>query len=386
MQESEPIRPGLYAAITSPRGILLDVDEARPELQDAATGFFAHRIGADAVVLCRGFGIFRGGERTRELRAVPPPALVGPAEAIEYAERLASRIQQAGWDLCLALALMRPTATGLCGWIVGGAHVFRLDPLGPDGAVLCSPRQTLQVPPGMALPPGLDPESLLVSGVTTTVRGGDWFAADGRRFAVLLLPPPITLPAAALDGDVTSAEPGPLLQRLGAVAAAREIALVADWSLDGSPSARGALPETPLAPAGPKTPPVARAEAPTQPAPPPAAPRSSVRRIERRGDDLIIEVQAGTQTNSGGLARATVRFMPTPGPARLAAESALPESVLPGWLRDALIAGLVATADALHVTGYRAVIEGALVHPIDATAEKFRAAGALAVRALQQQD
>src|SRR5262245_23490385 len=113
MSEPAPIRPGLYAAVATQLGTFLGVDEVRPEVQDLATGFFAHRVGEDAVVLARGFGIFRGNERVRELAAIPPPAaLAGPADAIEYAQRLAAAIAKAGWDLCLALAILRPSATG----------------------------------------------------------------------------------------------------------------------------------------------------------------------------------------------------------------------------------------------------------------------------------
>lgn len=640
MPEPAPILPGLYAAVATGLGTFLCVDRVRPEVQDGATGFFTHRVGADAVVLARGFGVFRGNERTRELAAIPPPAaLDGPADAIEYAQRLAAVIAEEGWDLCLALAILRPIATGLMGWIVGGVQVFCVDPLEPAGADgskevrPCSPPQTLQVPPGVELPPGLDPARLLVSGVTSTVGGGDWFEAPGRRFAIFLVPPPLSVPRAAL-GDVAAAYPQHLLQRLGALAIQREVALVADWSLptaaprernvmaylasaNGGPQhgaaatlaellepARGllamhlaALDELPSFAAQPgaswrdlathllhRVPSLAAvaafvggglcrslllenaehtarlaelfhrptrleslgakaaltlsilarscgAQLPSQieprpwldelarkrrrgdkdftlgllclafehpaplssfvgaaprrrfragqlpgpepagfihslrgaldagagrdavtpawhaflcgfpgqlaarrldwgdltlaayvlfhriarvpeaevatrlasdlhrlgqdppPAPSPAASpapsRSApdlppfVRRWERTGADLIVEVQAGKQTHSGGLARATVRFTPVaPADSPVSVECVLSEEALPARLREALQAGITEAAARGGVTGFRAVIEDALVHPIDATVEKFRTAGVLCIEAL----
>lgn len=644
MPEPAPILPGLYAAVATGLGTFLDVDRVRPEVQDGATGFFTHRVGEDAVVLARGFGVFRGNERTRELAAIPPPAaLDGPADAIGYAQRLAAVIAEKRWDLCLALAILRPTATGIAGWIVGGALVFCLDPLEPAGADgqqelrPCSPPQTLQVPPGIELPPGLDPARLLVSGVTSTVGGGDWFEAPGRRFAIFLVPPPLSVPRAAL-GDVAAASPQHMLQRLGALAIRREVALVADWSLPtaaprernvmaylasansgpqrgaattlaelldparglcalhlasldeiqyfaaqpdqswrdltthllhraaslaavaafvggrlclslllenaehtarlgelfhrptrleslGAKAAltlsilarscgaqlpsqieprpwldelarerrrgekdytlgllclafdhpaplrsfvgaaprrrfragqlpgpepagfihylRGALdagaskdavapawheflcgfprqladrkldwgdlalaayvlfhriarfPEAeianrlasdlhrlaqdpPPAPSGDPSPPSSPAPSGGAPGLPP-----SVRRWERTGADLIVEVQAGKQTHSGGLARATVRFTPVdPADSPVSVESALSEEALPARLREALQAGIAEAAARDGVTGCRAVIEAALVHPIDATVEKFRTAGVLCIEAL----
>lgn len=365
MPEPAPIRPGLYAALATRLGTFVDVDEVRPEVQDGATGFFVHRVGADAVVLARGFGVFRGNERTRELAAIPPPAaLDGPDDAIGYGRRLAAIIAEKGWDLCLALALLRPSATGIAGWIVGGVQVFCIDPSGPlgpldplssDGGFVlpCSPPQTLQVPPGVELPPGLDPARLLVSGVTSTLGGGDWFEAPGRRFAIFLLPPPFTLTRAAL-GDVAAAGPQHLLQRLGAIAIEREVALVADWSMPAA----------------------APRERDTQDLPP------YIRRWSRTGADLSVEVQAGKQTHSGGLARATVRFTPIAPGSPVSVESALSEEALPVLLYEALQKGITEAAARDGVTGFRAVVEAALVHPIDATVEKFRAAGALSIEAL----
>lgn len=179
-----PLIPGLYTALTTPLGTFLNADRVRRECQDSWNGVFVHPVGTDGAVLARVVGgTPEGGRYAGEIARMPPPErLESAVDALRYAERISERITAEGWDVSLSLAVLRAQANGIAGWIGGGVQVWSLQD--DNHVVPCSPPQTLQLPPGMSI--GLDPSTLVQSGVARGFATGEWFEATGQRFAIVL--------------------------------------------------------------------------------------------------------------------------------------------------------------------------------------------------------
>ena len=96
---------------------------------------------------------------------------------------------------------------------------------------------------------------------------------------------------------------------------------------------------------------------------------------QRRAGIVTLTASAGGQTGQRGFARITVRFEPSDG-SPFEVRCALDEAALPARLREAAQAGLRGAAgDDDRGRGVRAVLAAAVVHPADATPDRFREAG-----------
>lgn len=172
--------------------------------------------------------------------------------------------------------------------------------------------------------------TLLASGaIATGPFGGRTIAIEGRRFAIVVANTMLSVGPAAF-GDVEGVPERQLLRQVGAsLATEGSQKLLAAWSLD---------------------------------------------REERREVDL----QAGSQRGGLGFAHARIGIEPA---SDLSLASELDDDALPAALREAFFAGARDAFAATPGAGARLTILSALVHPVDATAARFRELGARAVAA-----
>ncbi len=133
----------------------------------------------DGVLLARLY--YRNPEAiVKTLRALALPQRIAEETMADFAANLSAEIARQRWDAAVFMAALRPTSTGIEGWVGGSAAVFCLDGAAP---VLVSPEQWVTVP-------GF-PKPLVSTGISGTSSQGAWFTAHGEKFgAVVSMPIP----------------------------------------------------------------------------------------------------------------------------------------------------------------------------------------------------